>query len=150
MCRQINQSFRPNSEMVIINLVIIKAKKKNSENERNPIKKIITIFLCGCDHSVFFFFKFQPLKDDVEHWCGLCFGKYQSVRAKQLVEASRTGSVHDKGEGQEKMDTSACDNDENASTTDNGTPPLLSIVSHMDQVRHVTFGGNDTKRYAAF
>ena len=60
----------------------------------------------------------QPLKENTESWCRLCFGRYQHARIEEGDHASTLDAATPSG----------------AANSERGTPPLLSILAHMDQV----------------
>ena len=71
----------------------------------------------------------KPSKDDVSSWCTLCFGRLSVLRPRDEFPASN-----------ETEDTSCSESDTSSGrhvSCLGGTPPLLSIVTHMDQVQTV-------------
>lgn len=73
----------------------------------------------------------QPAKEDVSGWCMLCFGRLNVMPPRDKPRACN-----------DTDDTSGSDDSEETDTSSSchlscrgGTPPLLSVVSHMDQVQ---------------
>jgi len=68
----------------------------------------------------------KPSKDDVSGWCTLCFGHLSVSRPRDELLASN-----------DTDDVTCSDSDASSArhiSCLGGTPPLLSIVTHMDQV----------------
>jgi hypothetical protein len=63
------------------------------------------------------FYAVQPLKENVNAWCALCFG--------------RLGVVHFTQSSDEEISSAGVTR---FLSSEGGTPPLLSIVSRLDQV----------------
>ena len=69
----------------------------------------------------------KPAKDDVSGWCTLCFGRLNISRSRDELHASN-----------DTDDVTCSDSDASSGRRISclgGTPPLLSIVIHMDQVQ---------------
>ena len=69
----------------------------------------------------------KPAKDDVSGWCTLCFGRLNISR-----------SIDGRPASNETDDVTCSDSDSSSGrhiSSIGGTPPLLSIVTHMDQVQ---------------
>ena len=70
----------------------------------------------------------KPAKDDISGWCSLCFGRLNVLRPRDAINETDDVTCSDS----ELSDTAT---GRRHVSCIGGTPPLLSIVTHMDQVQ---------------